>query len=94
MEAQKTIKEKPAPVKRKASTDEPEMDAKKKDVVSSFIIYTISNQECVAKKRKKKAKNKKLLFVLFLRLRVRSHEALRGTLNQNALLVQRTAVGS
>lgn len=38
LEAQKNIKEKPAPVKRKASTDEPETDAKKKDVVSSLII--------------------------------------------------------
>lgn len=34
LEAQKNVKEKPAPVKRKASTDEPEPDAKKKDVVS------------------------------------------------------------
>uniref|UniRef100_A0AAQ6IIB7 Chromo domain-containing protein n=1 Tax=Anabas testudineus TaxID=64144 RepID=A0AAQ6IIB7_ANATE len=32
LESQKNIKEKPAPVKRKASTDEPETDAKKKDV--------------------------------------------------------------
>uniref|UniRef100_A0A671Y598 Chromobox homolog 3a (HP1 gamma homolog, Drosophila) n=1 Tax=Sparus aurata TaxID=8175 RepID=A0A671Y598_SPAAU len=32
LEAQKNVKEKPAPVKRKASTDEPEPDAKKKDV--------------------------------------------------------------
>lgn len=38
LESQKNIKEKPAPVKRKASTDEPETDAKKKDVVSSLII--------------------------------------------------------
>lgn len=35
LEAQKNVKEKPAPVKRKASTDEPETDAKKTDV--SFI---------------------------------------------------------
>ncbi|TNN88145.1 chromobox protein homolog 3a isoform X1 [Pseudoliparis swirei] len=32
LEAQKTVKEKPAPVKRKASTDETETEAKKKDV--------------------------------------------------------------
>ncbi|XP_035476486.1 chromobox protein homolog 3a isoform X3 [Scophthalmus maximus] len=32
LEAQKTITEKPAPMKRKASTDEPETEAKKKDV--------------------------------------------------------------
>ncbi|XP_020503701.1 chromobox protein homolog 3a isoform X1 [Labrus bergylta] len=32
LEAQKNVKEKPAPVKRKASTDEPETEAKKKDV--------------------------------------------------------------
>ncbi|TKS88585.1 Chromobox protein -like protein 3 Heterochromatin protein 1 -like protein gamma [Collichthys lucidus] len=31
LEAQKNVKEKPAPVKRKASTDEPETEAKKKD---------------------------------------------------------------
>lgn len=37
LEAQKNVKEKPAPVKRKASTDEPETEAKKKDVVSSLI---------------------------------------------------------
>ena len=35
LEAQKNITEKPAPVKRKASTEEPaETEAKKKDVVS------------------------------------------------------------
>ncbi|KAI3358462.1 hypothetical protein L3Q82_014885 [Scortum barcoo] len=34
LEAQKNVKEKPAPVKRKASTDEPETEAKKKDVSS------------------------------------------------------------
>lgn len=38
MEAQKNVKEKPAPVKRKASTDEPETEAKKKDVVSSLMV--------------------------------------------------------
>ncbi|XP_054874032.1 chromobox protein homolog 3a isoform X1 [Amphiprion ocellaris] len=32
LEAQKNVKEKPAPVKRKASTDEPETESKKKDV--------------------------------------------------------------
>ncbi|XP_071775353.1 chromobox protein homolog 3a isoform X1 [Centroberyx gerrardi] len=32
LEAQKNVKEKPAPVKRKSSTDEPETEAKKKDV--------------------------------------------------------------
>uniref|UniRef100_A0A4W6EEF7 Chromobox homolog 3a (HP1 gamma homolog, Drosophila) n=1 Tax=Lates calcarifer TaxID=8187 RepID=A0A4W6EEF7_LATCA len=32
LESQKNIKEKPAPVKRKASTDEPETEAKRKDV--------------------------------------------------------------
>lgn len=37
LEAQKNIKEKPAPIKRKASTDESETDAKKKDVVSSLM---------------------------------------------------------
>ncbi|KAM3858078.1 chromobox protein homolog 3-like [Diretmus argenteus] len=31
LEAQKNVKEKPAPVKRKSSTDEPETEAKKKD---------------------------------------------------------------
>lgn len=35
LEAQKNVKEKPAPTKRKASTDEPdETEPKKKDVVS------------------------------------------------------------
>lgn len=34
LEAQKNIKEKAAPVKRKASSDEPETEAKKKDAVS------------------------------------------------------------
>lgn len=34
LEAQKNIKEKAAPVKRKASSDEPETEAKKKDVVT------------------------------------------------------------
>ncbi|XP_034560581.1 chromobox protein homolog 3a isoform X1 [Notolabrus celidotus] len=33
LEAQKNVKEKPAPVKRKASTDEPETEAKKTDVM-------------------------------------------------------------
>lgn len=42
LESQKNVKEKPAPVKRKASTDEPETDAKKKDVVSSLIISCAS----------------------------------------------------
>lgn len=37
LEAQKNVKEKPAPVKRKASTDEPETEAKKKDVSSHFF---------------------------------------------------------
>ncbi|KAM3843140.1 chromobox protein homolog 3-like [Diretmus argenteus] len=32
LEAQKNVKEKPAPVKRKSSTDEPQTEAKKKDV--------------------------------------------------------------
>uniref|UniRef100_A0AAX7SH68 Chromo domain-containing protein n=1 Tax=Astatotilapia calliptera TaxID=8154 RepID=A0AAX7SH68_ASTCA len=32
LEAQKNVKEKPAPVKRKASTEEPETEPKKKDV--------------------------------------------------------------
>lgn len=36
LEAQKNIKEKPASLKRKAPADETEMDAKKKDVVSSY----------------------------------------------------------
>lgn len=42
LESQKNIKEKPAPVKRKASTDEPETDAKKKDVVGSLIVLHAS----------------------------------------------------
>lgn len=40
LEAQKNVKEKPAPVKRKASTDEPETEAKKKDVVGSLMFFT------------------------------------------------------
>lgn len=39
LEAQKNIKEKPAPVKRKASTDEPETEAKKKDVSSLMVLH-------------------------------------------------------
>lgn len=41
LEAQKNIKEKPAPVKRKAPADEPETDGKKKEVwlFFSFLFY-------------------------------------------------------
>lgn len=38
LEAQKNVKEKPAPVKRKASTEETETESKKKDVVSFFAV--------------------------------------------------------
>lgn len=44
LEAQKNIKEKPAAVKRKASTDEPEAEAKKKDVVSNFYFQPIEEE--------------------------------------------------
>lgn len=40
LEAQKNIKEKAAPVKRKASSDEPETEAKKKDAVSFARLST------------------------------------------------------
>lgn len=43
LEAQKNVKEKPAPVKRKASTEEPETEPKKKDVVSSFAFTSFCN---------------------------------------------------
>uniref|UniRef100_A0A3B5AY77 Chromobox protein homolog 3-like n=1 Tax=Stegastes partitus TaxID=144197 RepID=A0A3B5AY77_9TELE len=46
LEAQKNVKEKPAPVKRKASTDEPETESKKKDVVSS-ISFARVGQTCL-----------------------------------------------
>lgn len=46
LEAQKNVKEKPASVKRKASTDEPETEAKKKDVVSSLIV-SLASATCV-----------------------------------------------
>ncbi|KAM3850026.1 chromobox protein homolog 3-like [Diretmus argenteus] len=36
LEAQKNVKEKPAPVKRKSSTDKPETEAKKKDVTEEL----------------------------------------------------------
>ena len=39
LEAHKSIKEKPATVKRKSSADESEPEAKKKDVVSWFAYY-------------------------------------------------------
>ena len=41
LEVHKSIKEKPAAVKRKASTDESEPEAKKKDVVSWFAWSSI-----------------------------------------------------
>ncbi|KAM3859187.1 chromobox protein homolog 3-like [Diretmus argenteus] len=40
LEAQKNVKEKPAPVKRKSSTDEPETEAKKKDVTEKPHGFT------------------------------------------------------
>ncbi|KAM3849959.1 chromobox protein homolog 3-like [Diretmus argenteus] len=40
LEAQKNVKEKPAPVKRKSSTDEPETEAKKKDVTEEPHGFT------------------------------------------------------
>lgn len=43
LEAQKNIKEKAAPVKRKASSDEPETEAKKKDAVSFARLSALSD---------------------------------------------------
>lgn len=43
LEAQKNIKEKAAPVKRKASSDEPESEAKKKDAVSFARLSGLSD---------------------------------------------------
>ena len=42
LEAQKNVTEKPAPVKRKSSTEDPETDTKKKDVVSFIKHSTFS----------------------------------------------------
>lgn len=44
LEAQKNIKEKPAPVKRKAASDEPETESKKKEVCAFLILCFFIHQ--------------------------------------------------
>lgn len=43
LEAQKNIKEKPATVKRKLSADEPETEAKKKEVSSCVVLCVMDD---------------------------------------------------
>lgn len=62
LEAQKNIKEKAAPVKRKASSDEPETEAKKKDAVSLARLSRRSDPVFNVTRMRKKAELPKCLF--------------------------------